>query len=81
MGKISEIFGKRQASLTGEVMVEAPSRNEQKLSTPYTESAATHAEGGGEIQRDEVPLIYQRYVQQYFEQVHKPGRATGPAKR
>ncbi len=72
MGKISEIFGKRQASLTGEVMMRAPSRNEQKLNTPYTESDATHAEGGGEIQRDEVPLIYQRYVQQYFEQVHKP---------
>ena len=72
MGKISEIFGKRQASLTGQVMVRAPSRKEQKLNTPYTESAATHAKGGGEIQRDEVPLIYQRYVQQYFEQVHKP---------
>jgi hypothetical protein len=72
MGKISEIFGKRQASLTGQVMVRAPSRKDQKLNTPYTESAATHAEGGGEIQRDEVPMIYQRYVQQYFEQVHKP---------
>jgi hypothetical protein len=79
MGKISEIFGKRQASLTGEVMVRAPSREEQKLNTPYTESAATHAEGGGEIQRDQVPLIYQRYVQQYFEQVHRPAAATGPA--
>jgi len=81
MGKISEIFGKRQASLTGEVMVRAPSRNEQKLATPYSESDATHAEGGGEIQRDEVPLLYQRYVQQYFEQVHKPAAAAEPARR
>lgn len=81
MGKISEIFGKRQASLTGEVMVRAPSRNEQTLNTPYTESNATHAEGGGEINRDEVPLMHQRYVQQYFEQVHKPDAVTGPAGR
>ena len=72
MGKISEIFGKRQASLTGEVLVQAPSRKEQKLNTPYTESDATHAQSGGEVNRDEVPLMYQRYVQQYFEQVHKP---------
>jgi len=61
--------------------VRAPSRNEQKLATPYSESDATHAEGGGEIQRDEVPLLYQRYVQQYFEQVHKPAAAAEPARR
>jgi len=62
-------------------MVRAPSRKEQVLNTPYAETAATHAEGGGEINRDEVPLMYQRYVQQYFEQVHKPAATTVPAQQ
>ncbi len=70
MGKISEIIGKRSASVTGEISVEVPS-SQQKLQTPYTQSNATHTDAGGEISRDEVPEILQQYVQQYFEQVRK----------
>ena len=77
MGKISEILGKRQADLTGEMMVEVTSSKEQKLTTPYSASDATHSEGGGEIHRDAVPLMYREYVQQYFEQVRK--QAPAPA--
>ena len=70
MGKISEIIGKRAANISGEVMVEVSS-GKQQLKTQYSEQNATHLEAGGEINRDEVPLAYQQYVQQYFAQVRK----------
>jgi hypothetical protein len=78
MGKISEIFGKRAQNLTGEVMVEVASGNQQ-LRTPYSQQSATHLDAGGEIHRDEIPLVYQRYVQQYFEEVRKAAAAPRPA--
>jgi hypothetical protein len=77
MGKISEILGKRSANVTGEVMVEVGS-TKQQLKTPWAQKQATHAEAGSEIHRDEVPLIYQPFVQQYFEEIRKS--AAPPAK-
>ncbi|MGH9613543.1 MAG: hypothetical protein ACRD4P_10720 [Bryobacteraceae bacterium] len=79
MGKISEIIGKRSANVSGEIMVEVPS-GKQQLKTPYSQRAGQHLEGGGEINRDEVPLAYQEYVQQYFEQIRKspPGPKFAP---
>jgi hypothetical protein len=41
------------------------------LKTQYSDRRATHGEAGGEINRDEVPLAYQQYVQQYFEEIRK----------
>lgn len=70
MGKISEIIGKRQQSMTGEVMVEVSS-GKQQLKTQYSQHKASHADAGGEINRDEVPLAYQQFVQQYFEEIRK----------
>ena len=89
MGKISDLFGKRQANLTGEVLVEVSASKPQGLRTPYSERGASHAEAGGEIHRDEIPLIYQQYVQQYFDEVRKQtpasqapaSQAPEPAKR
>lgn len=81
MGKISEIIGKRSASVTGEISVEVPS-SQQKLQTPYSQSNATHSDAGGDLSRDEVPEILQQYVQQYFEQVRKqPSRKPETAER
>ena len=71
MGKISEIIGKRAANMTGEAMVEVRSSREQSLKTPYTAREATHSEAGGEIHRDEIPMMFQSYVERYFEQVRK----------
>jgi len=71
MGRISELIGRRSQTLTGEVMVEVTS-GKQQLRTPYSRQAASHAEAGGEIHRDEIPLAYQSYVQRYFEEVRKP---------
>lgn len=70
MGKLSEIIGKRAANISGEVMVEVSS-GKQQLKTQYSQQNATHSDAGGEINRDEVPLAYQQYVQQYFAQVRK----------
>jgi hypothetical protein len=70
MGKISEILGKRSATISGEATVEVQTTNQQ-LRTPYAQKGAQHTQGGAEISRDEVPVALQPYVQQYFEQVRK----------
>lgn len=74
MGKISEILGKRSANLSGEMMVEVQN-SKQQLKTQYVNRKAAHGEGGGEVNRDEIPLHLQQYVQQYYEHV----RRTPPA--
>jgi hypothetical protein len=71
MGKLSEIYGKRAQNVTGEVMIEVSSSKAQQFRTGYTQKQATHREAGGEIHRDEIPLEFQHYVQQYFDHVRK----------
>jgi hypothetical protein len=78
MGKISEILGKRAQNVTGEVMVEVGS-TKQQLKTPWAQKQATHVEAGSEIHRDEVPLMYQQFVQQYFEEIRKGADAGAKA--
>lgn len=80
MGKISEIIGKRAANVSGELTVEVENSNQQ-LRTPYAQRDAHHTEAGGEINRDEVPVALQSYVQQYFEQVRKQAAAAETAAR
>jgi hypothetical protein len=70
MGQISEVLGKRSATVTGEVMVEVGS-TKQSLKTPWADKQASHSESGGEIHRDEVPLIFQPFVERYFEEIRK----------
>lgn len=70
MGKISEIIGKRSQTLTGETTVEVQ-QTSQQLRTQYTNRTAQHTQGGAEINRDEVPVALQSYVESYFEQVRK----------
>ncbi|MCW5977972.1 MAG: hypothetical protein KIT09_07830 [Bryobacteraceae bacterium] len=79
MGKLSEILGKRAENITGEVMIEVSS-GDQRLRTAYSDSKAGHRAAGGEIHRDEVPLLLQPYVQRYFEEVRKDeARQNGQA--
>lgn len=70
MGKLSEIIGKRAQNISGEVMVEV-SPGKQQLKTQYSQQNATHSDRGAEIDRDEVPLAYQQYIEQYFAQIRK----------
>ncbi len=77
MGKISELIGKRSANVTGDMMVETGSSNQQ-LRTQYSSQKAAHTAAGGIVDRDEVPLAYQSYVQRYFEQIRKHAPAAQP---
>jgi hypothetical protein len=77
MGKLAEIIGKRSASLTGDMQIEPSGK--QRLQTDYTHQTAQHADLGGEINRDEVPVEDQEYVREYMELVRKkPAKATAP---
>jgi hypothetical protein len=70
MGKISEIIGKRAATVTGETTIEVQSGSQQ-LRTAYSNTAASHGEADSDVNRDEIPVSLQPYIQQYFEQVRK----------
>jgi hypothetical protein len=59
--------------VTGDMTVENPS-NKQQLKTEYSKRIGHHADLGGEINRDEIPLIYQQYVREYMEQVRKQSK-------
>jgi len=80
MGKISEILGKRSANISGESTVEVQNTS-QTLKTQYVQRGAQHTQGGAEINRDEVPVALQSYVEQYFEQVRKQAPTAAPAKK
>jgi hypothetical protein len=79
MGKISEIIGKRSANVSGEVTVEVQSTSQQ-LQTPYSQRDAAHRQATAEINRDEVPVALEPYVQQYFEQVRRANRTAKPTR-
>ena len=52
-----------------------------KAAARQPQKRAAHTEAGGEINRDEVPLAYQQYVQQYFEEIRKlPATPAKPKK-
>jgi hypothetical protein len=83
MGKITEILGKRSANLTGEATVEVQNTSQQ-LKTAYVPGAAQHGQSGGEINRDEIPVAMEPFVQEYFKQARKPepvAAAPAPAKK
>jgi hypothetical protein len=75
MGKISELIGKRAAQVTGEMTVEVPA-GKQQLKTLYSQKKALHADAGSEVNRDEIPLMYQPYVQRYYEELRKSAPKT-----
>jgi hypothetical protein len=75
MGKISELIGKRSAAVTGEATVEVQSTSQQ-LHTAYVQRGAEHSQAGAEINRDEIPVALQPYVQQYFDQLRKQPAAA-----
>ncbi len=66
MEALEEFYMQRAEDLTGEIMVETSSV-EQDARMPYQPTSTQHADRGGAITRDEVPLAYQRFVQKYFE--------------
>ncbi len=70
MGKLDEIIGKRSAGLTGDMTIETRSSHQQ-LQTQYSGRVGHHADLGGEIDRNQVPIALQKYVREYMQEVHK----------
>ncbi len=77
MGKITELIGKRSATVTGESTVEVQNTSQQ-LHTAYVQRGAQHQQSGAQIDRDEIPVALQPYVEQYFDQVRKSPATTTP---
>jgi hypothetical protein len=84
MGKITEILGKRANTLTGEATIEVQNTSQQ-LKTAYAPGVAQHGQSGGEINRDEIPVAMEPFVQEYFKQARKAEPAapatTAPVKK
>jgi len=77
MGKITELLGKRSATISGEATVEVQSTSQQ-LRTPYADRGLQHAQNGAEIRRDEIPVALQAYVERYFEHIRKQPAPAKP---
>ncbi len=77
MGKITELIGKRSATVTGESTVEVQNTSQQ-LHTAYVQRGSQHQQSGAQIDRDEIPVALQPYVEQYFDQVRKSPAAVTP---
>lgn len=77
MGKLAELIGKRSANLTGDMTVETPS-GKQQLKTAYSQQMGHHSDSGGEINRNEIPMMYQQYVRDYMEHVRKQQEKSKP---
>ena len=80
MGKITELFGKRSATITGEATVEVQSTSQQ-LRTPYAQRGGQHQQSGTEIRRDEVHVALQTYVEHYLEEIRKQAPVKSVATR
>jgi hypothetical protein len=65
MDALEEFYQKRAEDIQGEIMVET-TETEQTAQTPYRNVAGRHADRGGAVSRDEIPLAYQRYIENYF---------------
>jgi hypothetical protein len=75
MGKLADLIGKRSAQLTGEMTVETSS-GKQQLRTQYSQKLGEHSDSGGEINRNEVPPMFQRYVREYMDEVRKTDKSN-----
>lgn len=78
MGKMSELLAERSAAISGDMLVEVGT-TDQQLKTAMTQQKAGHTDAGGEIHRDQVPLAYQTFVDRYFQEVRKAPAATKSA--
>ncbi|MEP7355308.1 MAG: hypothetical protein ABI824_18910 [Acidobacteriota bacterium] len=82
MGKLNELLGARSEQINGDMMVEV-GNTKQQLKTAFTSQQSGHTEAGSEIHRDEVPLMYQQFVEKYYSEIRKgeaqPKRPAKPA--
>ena len=67
---LEEFFQERSEQVAGEITIET-SEAEQNVVTPYRETASQHADQGGAVTRDEIPLAYQRFIENYFRNLRE----------
>ena len=77
MGKISEIIGKRSANGHRRIDRGGAAHQPDSCRRPTCSAARSTRRAAREINRDEVPVALQPYVEQYFEQVRKQARSGG----
>ena len=70
MGKISVILGKRSKDLSGTVSVEVKSGS-QELKVAYAARNVEHGAADARNERDQIPLVLEDYVEQYFRNIAK----------
>ena len=73
MGQLSELYQKRAEEISGEVMIETE-QAQQTARTPYADRRSGHEDRGGEVSRDEIPLAYQSYIQNYFKNLESKNK-------
>ena len=66
LDELEEFYQERAEDVAGEILVETDS-SEQSLRTEYRDTKATHADRGGDVNRDEVPAAYKAFIERYFE--------------
>ncbi len=70
LGALEEFYMERAENMKGEVTIETR-KAEQSASVPYNERATVHSDRGGAISRDEVPVQYRTYIQNYFQALRR----------
>ena len=70
MDQLEEFYMERSEEMVGEIMVET-STAEQTAFTPFQSTNTQHADSGGAAARDEVPLAYRRFIENYFRNLRQ----------
>lgn len=70
MDQLEEFYMERSEEMAGEIMVET-STAEQTAFTPFQPTDAEHADSGGAAARDEVPLAYRSFIENYFRNLRQ----------
>ncbi len=72
LGALEELYMERAENMTGEVTVETRLAD-QSARVPYNQRSTVHADRGGGISRDEIPVQYRTYIRNYFQTLRRDG--------
>lgn len=70
LDELEEFYQERAEDVAGEILIETDS-SEQTLRTEYRDTSATHADRGGDVNRDEIPAAYQAFIERYFKSLRQ----------
>ena len=70
LGSLEELYMERAENMKGEVTIETRLA-EQSASVPYNERSTVHTDLGGAVSRDEIPVQYRTYIQNYFQALRR----------